>query len=66
MFYIDIWEGYLPDWMPFLGGDYMALWPVFNIADAAIFVAICIILVKQKKFFNTEEEETEVAEEQIA
>jgi signal peptidase II len=25
MFYIDIWEGRLPEWIPFMGGDYMAL-----------------------------------------
>lgn len=59
MFYIDIWEGYLPNWIPGLGGDYMALWPVFNIADAAIFVAICFIIIFQKRYFK-KEEETEV------
>lgn len=59
MFYIDIWEGYLPNWIPILGGDYMALWPVFNIADASIFVAICIILIYQKIFFKKEEEENQ-------
>ncbi len=52
MFYIDIWEGRLPEWIPFMGGDYMALWPVFNIADASIFVGITIILIWQKSFFN--------------
>ena len=55
MFYIDIWEGYLPDWIPLMGGDYMALWPVFNIADASIFVSICFILVFQKRYFKKEE-----------
>ncbi|MEO9483212.1 MAG: lipoprotein signal peptidase [Ekhidna sp.] len=59
MFYIDIWEGYLPSWIPLIGGDYMALWPVFNIADASIFVAICFIIVFQKRYFKKEEEETE-------
>lgn len=57
MFYIDIWEGYLPDWIPLLGGDYMALWPVFNIADASIFVAICFIIIFQKSYFKKDEEE---------
>ncbi len=57
MFYIDIWEGYLPDWIPLLGGDYMALWPVFNIADASIFVAICFIIIYQKRYFKKDEEE---------
>ena len=63
MFYIDIWEGYLPNWLPLLGGDYMALWPVFNIADASIFIAICIIIVYQKRYFKKEESAEENLEE---
>ena len=55
MFYIDIWEGYLPDWIPFMGGSHMALWPVFNIADASIFIAICVIILYQKRYFKKEE-----------
>jgi signal peptidase II len=55
MFYIDIWEGRLPNWIPLIGGDYMALWPVFNIADASIFVAIAIILIWQRSFFKEAE-----------
>lgn len=60
MFYIDIWEGYLPNWIPLMGGDYMALWPVFNIADASIFVAICFIIVFQKRYFKKEESESTI------
>ncbi|MEM0938178.1 MAG: lipoprotein signal peptidase [Bacteroidota bacterium] len=63
MFYIDIWEGYLPDWIPLMGGDYMALWPVFNIADASIFIAICIIIIYQKRYFKKEPAIEEVAGE---
>ena len=63
MFYIDIWEGYLPNWIPLLGGDYMALWPVFNVADASIFVAICFIIIFQKRYFKKEKiEDLESAE----
>jgi signal peptidase II len=67
MFYIDIWEGYLPEWLPLWGGRFMALWPVFNIADASIFVSICIILIWQKRFFKSHtEESSEIAPEQAA
>lgn len=52
MFYIDIWEGYLPDWIPVWGGSYTALWPIFNVADAAIFVGVAIILIFQGRFFD--------------
>lgn len=57
MFYIDIWEGRIPDWVPVFGGDYTALWPVFNIADASIFVGVAIIIIFQKNFFQESDEE---------
>ena len=52
MFYIDIWEGRLPDWIPFMGGKGVSLWPVFNIADASIFCGVFAILIFQKTFFK--------------
>ncbi|SFB51118.1 lipoprotein signal peptidase [Algoriphagus aquimarinus] len=51
MFYFDIWEGYLPEWLPVWGGSYTALWPIFNVADAAIFIGVAMILVFQSRFF---------------
>ena len=51
MFYLDIWEGVVADWVPFWGGERIALWPIFNVADAAIFVGVAIILIYQKRFF---------------
>jgi signal peptidase II len=60
MFYIDIWEGRIADWVPLWGGDYMALWPVFNVADASIFVGVAIILIFQHKFFNEDKKEENV------
>ena len=32
--------------------------PIFNIADASIFVGVAIILVMQKRFFSEDKEET--------
>lgn len=64
MFYVDIWEGRLPDWIPIIGGDYMSLWPVFNIADSSIFVGVFTILIFQKKFFQSEEESENTAEQE--
>ena len=63
MFYIDIWEGYLPDWIPLIGGDHMALWPVFNIADASIFMSIIFIMIFQKSYFNTPEKSVDTESE---
>jgi signal peptidase II len=55
MFYIDIWEGFLPDWIPVLGGQYYSFWPIFNVADASIFVSVIVILIFQKRFFKEED-----------
>ena len=52
MFYIDIWEGRLPDFLPFVGGKGVSLWPVFNVADASIFCGVFAILIFQKTFFK--------------
>ncbi|MBD3630732.1 lipoprotein signal peptidase [Cyclobacterium sp.] len=68
MFYIDIWEGFIPEWVPLMGGSYTALWPIFNIADASIFVGVAIILIFQKRFFedeNNKESEDEVQKQFI-
>lgn len=51
MFFFDIWEGTIPQWIPFVGGHYYSLWPIFNIADASIFTGVTIILAFQRKFF---------------
>ena len=51
MFYFDLWEGYIPDWIPLWGGSYTALWPIFNVADASIFIGVSIILIFQNRFF---------------
>jgi signal peptidase II len=51
MFYLDLWEGILPAWIPFFGGSYYSFWPIFNVADASIFCGIMAILIFQGKFF---------------
>lgn len=57
MFYIDICYCHIPDWIPVFGGQTHALWPIFNIADASIFVGVAVILIFQKKFFKEKESE---------
>ena len=53
MLYFPIYEGYLPSWVPFKGGDYFVFFrPVFNVADAAISTGVISILLSQKRFFG--------------
>ncbi|MFN0204571.1 MAG: signal peptidase II [Bacteroidia bacterium] len=62
MFYFDVWEGTLPLWIPKFGGIDMSLFPVFNVADAAISVGILTILIFQKRFFDQHDKKTTVEE----
>lgn len=47
-FHIDVWQG-MVDW-PLVGTKYLALWPIFNVADMAIVGGVAGILITQKKF----------------
>ncbi|MCY4418611.1 MAG: lipoprotein signal peptidase [Cytophagales bacterium] len=44
MIFIDIWSGYIPSYIPLIGGKYLSLWPVFNIADATIFISVGLLV----------------------
>lgn len=51
MLYVDLWQGILPEWIPIWGGEFFSFWPIFNIADSAIFVGVVAILIFQNTFF---------------
>jgi signal peptidase II len=51
MFYFDICNCLIPEWVPFIGGSTYPLFPIFNFADAAIFVSVVFIVINQKKYF---------------
>lgn len=53
MLYFPMWSGVLPEWIPFVGGDFFSFFdPVFNIADVSISIGFVIIILFNKKFFG--------------
>lgn len=59
MLYFPIWDGVLPEWIPFVGGKFVRFFdPVFNIADVAISTGIGILLVFNKRAFKSDKSET--------
>ena len=64
MFYFPLIDTYLPDWVPFWGGDrFVFFQPVFNFADACISVGVVALLlfctkeVSQISFSKTTQKE---------
>ncbi len=58
MLYFPVYEGFLPSWIPFWGGDYFIFFrPIFNIADAAITTGVILIVLFQRQFFREPKKE---------
>ncbi len=53
MLYFPLFEGNLPSWLPFLGGQHFKFFnAIFNIADMAISTGVGILIVFNRKAFR--------------
>ena len=50
--HVNVWRGYVPESVPFIGGNYMALFPIWNVADMAIVCGVMGILIFQRRFHD--------------
>jgi signal peptidase II len=55
MFFLDIWSGRLPSWVPWLAGQYVTCLPIFNLADVAIVIGIVLIIWNGRSSKNISE-----------
>ena len=64
--HFDLWQGMIPASWPLIGGTYMALFPIWNVADMAIVLGVVGMLYYQGKFqehLTAQEEAHKAAEE---
>jgi len=58
MLYFPMWEGVLPNWMPFIGGEYFTFFnAIFNAADSYITIGVVLLFLFNKEAFPKEEKE---------
>tara|TARA_B000000557_G_C20685307_1_gene404929 strand:+ start:138 stop:719 length:582 start_codon:yes stop_codon:yes gene_type:complete len=53
MFYFPIINCYLPNWIPYFGGDHFIFFrPIFNVADSCITIGVLNLLIFHRSFFK--------------
>ena len=56
MFYFPLWQGVLPEWIPFIGGEFFTFFQyIFNPADAFISIGVALLFVFSKQAFPKDE-----------
>jgi signal peptidase II len=59
--HVNLWSGLVPDAVPFLGGMYISLFPIWNVADMAIVCGVVGILFFQRAYHRILLDEREQA-----
>jgi signal peptidase II len=48
--HVSLWQGFIPQVVPFLGGSYLELFPIWNVADMAIVLGVVGVMVFHEAF----------------
>jgi len=52
--HVSVWQGFVPEWVPYLGGAYVDLFPIWNVADMAIVAGVTGVLFFHERFRQQE------------
>ena len=50
--HVSLWRGFIPDVVPLIGGAYMELFPIWNVADMAIVIGVVGVLLFHRTFHH--------------
>lgn len=48
--HVSLWKGFIPEAVPLIGGSYMELFPIWNVADMSIVVGVVGVLLFHRAF----------------
>lgn len=52
--HVSLWKGFIPQVVPLIGGSYMELFPIWNVADMAIVLGVVGVLLFHRSFHRRE------------
>ncbi len=57
--HVSLWKGFIPQAVPLIGGSYMELFPIWNVADMAIVLGVVGVLMFHRPFHRQQFEQME-------
>lgn len=57
--HVSLWQGFIPQGVPVLGGAYLELFPIWNVADMSIVLGVVGVLLFHRTFHDRRYERTE-------
>lgn len=55
--HVSLWKGFIPQAIPLIGGSYMELFPIWNVADMAIVLGVVGVLMFHRPFHRRQFED---------
>jgi signal peptidase II len=50
--HVSLWQGFIPQGLPFLGGSYLELFPIWNVADMSIVLGVVGVMLFHQTFHD--------------